>query len=120
MQKIILFLFMSGCFLQATCQWYDPEKVDHKANTIYSLAINKAQNEDYATAIKMINEALKIEPKFVDAYLSLAGIDADMKNYSGSVIPILKKHFLLIRFIPIIIFFPTPFRLQAVAVLTMH
>ncbi|MEO8762866.1 MAG: OmpA family protein [Ginsengibacter sp.] len=66
-------------------QWYDPEKVNHNANTIYTLAINKAQNSDYPTAIRMINEALKIEPKFVDAYLSLAGISADMKNYSGSV-----------------------------------
>jgi outer membrane protein OmpA-like peptidoglycan-associated protein len=32
----------------------------------------------------MINEALKIEPKFVDAYLSLAGINADLKNYTAS------------------------------------
>ena len=66
-------------------QWYDPEKVDHNANTIYSLALNKAQNEDYVTSIKMINEAIKIEPKFVDAYLSLAGINANMKNYTESV-----------------------------------
>ncbi len=33
----------------------------------------------------MINEALKIEPKYVDAYLSLAGINAEMKNYAESV-----------------------------------
>jgi outer membrane protein OmpA-like peptidoglycan-associated protein/tetratricopeptide (TPR) repeat protein len=69
----------------AGAQWYDPEKVDHNANTIYSLALNKAQNEDYITSIKMINEAIKIEPKFVDAYLSLAGINANMKNYTESV-----------------------------------
>lgn len=66
-------------------QWYDPEKVDHNANTIYTLGINKAQSEDYITAIRMIHEALKIEPKYVDAYLSLAGINADMKNYAESV-----------------------------------
>ncbi len=85
MQKILFFLFFSFGFLTSKSQWYDPEKVDHKANTIYSLAINKAQNEDYSSAIKMINEALKIDSKFVDAYLSLAGIDANMKNYPGSV-----------------------------------
>jgi outer membrane protein OmpA-like peptidoglycan-associated protein/tetratricopeptide (TPR) repeat protein len=66
-------------------QWYNPQEVNEKAVTIYLLALNKAQNGDYATSIKMINEALKIEPKFVDAYLSLAGINADMKNYSESV-----------------------------------
>ena len=85
MQKIFLFLLLSFCFLQSRSQWYDPEKVDHKANTIYSLGINKAQSEDYSTALKMIGEALKIEPKFVDAYLSLAGIYANLKNYPESV-----------------------------------
>jgi outer membrane protein OmpA-like peptidoglycan-associated protein/tetratricopeptide (TPR) repeat protein len=85
MKKTFFLLVFSLFFLQSKSQWYDPEKVDHKANTIYSLAINKAQNEEYSTAIKMINEALKIEPKFVDAYLSLAGIDANLKNYSSSV-----------------------------------
>ena len=85
MQKIFSMLLLSFCFLQVRSQWYDPEKVDHKANTIYSLGINKARNEDYVTAIKMINEALKLEPKFVDAYLSLAGINANLKNYPVSV-----------------------------------
>ncbi len=84
--KIVItsyFIFLLSYITNA--QWYDPEKVDHNANTIYSLALNKAQSEDYITSIKMINEALKIEPKFVDAYLSLAGINANMKNYTESV-----------------------------------
>ena len=66
-------------------QWYDPEKVNHNASTIYNLANNKAQNEDYATAQRIMNEAIKIEPKFVDAYLSLAGIYASIKNYTLAV-----------------------------------
>ena len=66
-------------------QWYDPEKVDHNASTVYNLANNKAQSGDYVTAEKMMNEALKMEPKFVDAYLSLAGINASVKNYSLAV-----------------------------------
>jgi len=86
MRKALSLLLLLCFFLESKSQWYDPEKVDHKANTIYSLGINKAQNEDYATAIKMINEALKIEPKYVDAYLSLAGIDANLKKYPESVI----------------------------------
>jgi outer membrane protein OmpA-like peptidoglycan-associated protein/tetratricopeptide (TPR) repeat protein len=85
MQKIVLLILFSSFFLQSKSQWYDPEKVDHKANTIYTIAINKARNGDYISSVKMINEALKIEPKFVDAYLSLAGIDAELKNYTSSV-----------------------------------
>lgn len=85
MKKILLLIFLAASFLQSRSQWYDPEKVNHKANTIYNLAINKARSGDYASSITMINEALKIEPKFVDAYLSLAGIYAEMKNYPVSV-----------------------------------
>ncbi|MEO6844754.1 MAG: flagellar motor protein MotB, partial [Ginsengibacter sp.] len=85
MQKALFLFFLLTGFLHSKSQWYDPEKVDHKANTIYELAINKARNGEYETSIKMINEALKIEPKFVDAYLSLAGISADLKDYTSSV-----------------------------------
>lgn len=53
---------------------------------IYELAISKAQNDDYPTAIRMINEALKHDPKLVDGYLSLAGIYANQKNYNESVL----------------------------------
>ncbi|MEO6453730.1 MAG: OmpA family protein [Ginsengibacter sp.] len=69
----------------ASAQWYDPEKVNLKANKIYTEAINNARNEEYSVAIKKINEALLIEPKFVDARLSLAGIYANLKNYAESV-----------------------------------
>ncbi|MEO6813815.1 MAG: flagellar motor protein MotB, partial [Ginsengibacter sp.] len=85
MRKVVFLLVLLSFCLQSKSQWYDPDKVDHNANTIYNLAINKARNDDYVTAIKIINEALKIEPKFVDAYLSLAGIHANMKDYAGSV-----------------------------------
>lgn len=84
MRKILLLLLIIPVFFVADAQWYDPEKVNHKANTIYNLAINKAQNNEYSTAIKMIQEALKIEPRFVDAYLSMAGIHANMKEYQSS------------------------------------
>lgn len=85
MKKILILVILSASFLQSRSQWYDPDKVNHKANTIYNLAINKAQNGDYPTALNMINESLKIDPKFVDAYLSMAGIFAEMKDYTASV-----------------------------------
>jgi outer membrane protein OmpA-like peptidoglycan-associated protein len=49
-------------------------------------AIANAQNGKLPNAIKMMNDALKIEPKFVDAYISLAAIYADLKNYNESVV----------------------------------
>jgi len=71
--------------LNVTAQWYDPLKVKTKAADIYLQAISNAQNGNLPTAIKMINDALKIEPKYVDAYLSVAGMYAEQKNYKESV-----------------------------------
>lgn len=71
--------------LVSTAQWYDPLKVKTKATDIYLQAISNAQNGKLQVAIKMINDALKIEPKFVDAYLSVAGMYAEIKDYKESV-----------------------------------
>ena len=70
----------------AAGQWYDPQKVNAKANNIYTKAISDARNEKYEDAIRQINQAINIEPKFVDGYLSLAGIYANLKNYNESVV----------------------------------
>ena len=79
---IIIFCFLS---FVSNSQGYDPMKINKKAITIYTLAINKAQNGDYTSAIKMIGESLKISPNYLDAYLSLGGIYADMNDYNQSV-----------------------------------
>jgi outer membrane protein OmpA-like peptidoglycan-associated protein/tetratricopeptide (TPR) repeat protein len=82
---IFLFLTSHFIFLISYSQWYDPEKVNSKATGVYMAAIENAENNNYGEAIKKIKESIDIEPKFVDAYLSLAGIYANMKNYDSSV-----------------------------------
>src|SRR5665647_391689 len=67
-------------------QWYDPEKVNKKAYAVYETAYQNAQDQNYAAAIANINKAIVIEPKFVEAWLSKAGIYADLKKYDSSVI----------------------------------
>lgn len=66
-------------------QWYDPEKVNRKAYAIYEEAYDKARNGDYAGSIASINEAIAIEPRFVEAFLSRSGVQADLRNYAESV-----------------------------------
>jgi outer membrane protein OmpA-like peptidoglycan-associated protein/tetratricopeptide (TPR) repeat protein len=80
----ILFILLLNTFI-ANAQWYDPQKVNSKATDIYLEAINNARNQKYSLAIKMINDALKIEPKLVDGYLSMGGIYFELKNYDESV-----------------------------------
>ncbi len=84
--KIILSLFIFNfSFLTSNGQWYDPDKVNKKAGEIYGLAYEEATNGKYAAALKHLQEALALEPKFVDVFLSRASIYAELKNYNASV-----------------------------------
>ncbi len=82
---IFSFFIFNFSFLIATPQWYDPDKVNQKAGELYGRAYEEATERKYTDALKHLNEALAIEPKFVDVFLSRAGIYADMKNYAASV-----------------------------------
>lgn len=68
-----------------TAQWYDPDKVNKKAREVYGTAFDDATAGKYNESLVHIEEALKIDPKFVEAYLSRAGIYAELKNYKASV-----------------------------------
>ncbi len=78
--------FQFIAFHICTAQWYDPDKVSKKAGDIYGLAYEEATAGKYAAAIKHISESIVLAPKFVDAFLSRAGIYANLKKYDSSVI----------------------------------
>lgn len=85
-RKVILSLFIFNfSFLICHAQWYDPEKVNKKAGEIYGKAYEEAISANYTAALKHLEEALTLDPKFVDVYLSRAGIYAELKNYAASV-----------------------------------
>lgn len=83
---IIQFLLLLSFAYSSHAQWYDPEKVNKKARDIYYRAYEKAVDGLYTESINLLDEALKADPRFVEVYLSRAGIHADMKNYAGSVL----------------------------------
>jgi outer membrane protein OmpA-like peptidoglycan-associated protein/Tol biopolymer transport system component len=82
---IFSFLIFNFSFLICTAQWYDPEKVNKKAGEIYGQAYEEATAGNYTDAFKHLDEALALDPKFVDVFLSRAGIYANLKNYTASV-----------------------------------
>ena len=84
-RSLLLSLMQLAITNYCAAQWYDPEKVNPKAGEIYAQAYEQARDGKYTDAITHINEALAIEPRFVDAYLSRAGIYANLKNYMASV-----------------------------------
>ena len=82
---LLLFsLIITGTY-QVSAQWYDPDKVNKQARDIYEQAYNKAVEGEYDASIKLLESALLAEPRFVEVYLSRAGIFADMKDYRSSV-----------------------------------
>ena len=85
MQKTVLLFIFFFITTITKSQWYDPEKVNEKAANYYAQAITYAQSDKYTQAIKLINDALKIDARLVDGYLSLGGIYASIRNYDESV-----------------------------------
>jgi tetratricopeptide (TPR) repeat protein len=77
----ILFLFTLH-FGQAQ---FDPSKVNKKAAQLYSKALELAQGDHFREAIQVLQQAVKIEPGFEDAYLSIAGMYGELKNYQGAI-----------------------------------
>ncbi|MEP7238022.1 MAG: OmpA family protein [Ferruginibacter sp.] len=84
-KTIISFLLFTFSFLLSNAQWYDPEKVSKKAGDVYGQAYEEATAGNYDAALKHLSEALILYPKFVDVFLSRAGIYAELKNYAASV-----------------------------------
>lgn len=64
---------------------YDQSKVNKKAVPLYEKGIMEAQNGNFREGIKYIREAVKIDPKFLDAYLSIGGMYGEMKDYQNAI-----------------------------------
>ena len=80
----ILLLLLAGCTLQA--QQFDPEKVNPKAAAVYSQGLQLASDGNLEEGIRLLQKAVQIDKKFADAYLSMAGMYAELKNYDSAVI----------------------------------
>jgi outer membrane protein OmpA-like peptidoglycan-associated protein/tetratricopeptide (TPR) repeat protein len=64
---------------------YRPEKVSKKASQLYSKALEQAQADDFKGGIETLQLAVKADNGFADAYLSMAGMYGELKNYQGAI-----------------------------------
>ena len=83
--RFCLFVLFILIVNTVTAQWYDPEKVNKKAVVFYETAYQEAIDGKYAASVSHLADALKADPKYLDVYLSRAGVYANMKNYQSSV-----------------------------------
>ena len=87
--KSLIFPFVATGFLLIAftgfTQPYDPEKVNKKAIPIYNQALEKAQDGNYTEAIILLEKSISLDKKYLEAYLSLAGVYGQGKNYTKSI-----------------------------------
>ena len=83
MKCLFVFILLS-IDLCANAQ-YDASKVNPKAAQLYSKAQELAQNDAFPQAIEALQKAVKIDNQFEDAYLSMAGMYSELKNYQEAI-----------------------------------
>jgi flagellar motor protein MotB len=78
---VILMLLTAG----SVSAQYDQSKINKKAIEAYRKAMEKAQDGKYGEAIESLKEAIQRDAKFIDAYLSIAGLYGQIKDYKNSI-----------------------------------
>lgn len=86
MKNLFRFLFLSLCLTLSFSVFaqYDVTKVDRKAVTIYERALELADANQYKQSIVLLQQAIARDESYVDAYLSLAGVYGQLKDYASS------------------------------------
>src|SRR5271169_6435688 len=81
-----IFLYFASCILHFTffssAQRYDPSKVKKKAIQLYNQALDRAGEGNLSLAADLFKKCIEADNKYVDAYLSLAGVYGQEKKYS--------------------------------------
>lgn len=82
--KNLFFLLCACCIVAPSLAQYDVSKINKKAIDAYNYGIELAQGSRYGDAINFLKQAIDRDPAYIDAYLSLAGVYGQMKNYEQS------------------------------------
>jgi outer membrane protein OmpA-like peptidoglycan-associated protein/tetratricopeptide (TPR) repeat protein len=82
---LICISFFSFYFSHSSFAQYDISKINKKAIDSYTKAQEKIGEEKYPEAIALFSQAIQQDANYVDAYLSLAGVYGQIKNYEQSI-----------------------------------
>lgn len=84
--RLLRLLFLiSYCSFTASAQPYDPLKVNKKALALYNQAQQRAEEGSLPIAAGLLTQAIDADKNFVEAYLALAVIYGNLRNYTGSI-----------------------------------
>lgn len=83
MKRILsLLLVLMVCSAKAQ---YDPEKINKKAKQAYEEAWNSYRDGNSRQALELFKKAISLDANYVDAYLDLAGVYGDFKDYNNAI-----------------------------------
>jgi outer membrane protein OmpA-like peptidoglycan-associated protein len=85
MKNRLLLLILLTFAAQAVWAQYRPEKVSKKAGQLYSKALEQAREYDFKGGIETLQLAVRADNGFADAYLSMAGMYGELKNYQAAI-----------------------------------
>lgn len=83
--KWLLTLTLALAGAAAVTAQYDPTRVHKKAAALYEQAMGKAQEDQFEEGIRLLKNALRIDPRFADACLSIAGMYGELKSYDSAI-----------------------------------
>lgn len=66
-------------------QNYDPSKVNKKAASLYSQGLQEASDGNFKEGISILQQAVRVDKTFLDAYLSIAGMYGELKQYDSAI-----------------------------------
>lgn len=78
---VVFLLLSASCFAQVGA----PPPTNKKAQGAYDKAMLQLRDGLVRDAIPLLGKAIEYDPNFVDAYLSMAGVYGELKNYQKCV-----------------------------------
>ena len=78
---LILFFLLS----QRTRAQYDPEKINKKAVQLFNQSMEQGRDGNLKEGIETLKKAVALDPGYADAWLSMAGMYTELKEYQAAV-----------------------------------
>ncbi len=66
-------------------QTYNPAKVNKKPVALYQQAIERANDNNYISAIGLLTQAVTLDKNYVDAHIAMASIYSKLNTYNKSI-----------------------------------
>ncbi len=82
----LLLFFLLSFSISSFAQHYDPSKINKKAVAFYNQARDRAEDGNLPSAIGLLQQALESDPGYADAFLGLARVFVELKNYRNGII----------------------------------